>query len=415
MRILLIAHKFSPNNNVGARRWTKFYKYIRKSGVEITVLTGIADPQSNNWGFDTSGDPNIIRSNGFIDRLSKITFFSKIIYFFRILINHKFLKHTDEGFGFSQKIYKKAKKIITEKKITHLIATNPPNSIAYFAAKIKREFPELILVQDFRDAWMQAYETYKTGYDETHDMYKREQYMEVFAAENADIILSVVPETTEYFKKYNPRTFLLTNGYDPQDQQLEQPAYPEHILKKDKINLCHFGTLDFGRETEFLRFIRELFKNTSFQQKLHIVLAGFVHEHIKTELSNYSNIILVEKLTGMELERVMFHSDIHLVVNDKILYYAYGSKIFDAFLYQKPLLFITRKQSLSDFVEIHRLGIWIDPDLFAYEHIEQQISELIKRSHEENFKEYYRQCTQSFNVVHLTNQLLHVIDQKNNA
>lgn len=413
MRVLLIVHKFSPNNSVGARRWTKFYKYMRQAGTDITVLTQDWGHQQQLWGLDTQGDERIIRLSDPLHRIGQVRGLTGLVNLVKTVVGHKLLGHTDDAYRFNRKAYGKARKLIMERGITHLIVSCPPNSTASLGARLKTNFPDLVFTLDFRDAWMQAYETYRTGYAEGHPMYQKELGMERDSAGKADVLFSVVPETVSYFKRYMPGAMLLTNGFDPDDVPSSTPPYPTRFFESGKIHLCHFGTLDFGREKAFLDFARQCLADSSLRERLQLVLVGHVPESLKAALVSEAQVAFYPTLPQHEVQQLMFHADAHLVVNDDILYYAYGSKVFDAFLYRKPVVFITREQSLSNFIEKQGLGIPVDMARFQAAEFGSKLLDLLEKSKREDFKNHYTTCTQPYNIHTITKQLIDVLHQKN--
>lgn len=414
MSILLISHKFSPNNSVGARRWSKFYKYLKLNHIDIKVITQNRKHQSNNWGLKTIEGGDIIKINSLFYNSAKGKITSKIFHLIEIVFFHKLLRFTDEGYLFNIKAYFKANKLIKKGNITHLVATCPSNSTAYFAAKLKKKHPHLYFIIDFRDAWMQAYETYNTGYNHHHYLYKKEKMMEHFATTQADLVISVVPEIVNYYKNLNKNCRLITNGFDTDDFPSLSLNYPNHILKKDKINLCHFGTLDFGRETEFLKFVNEISKYTKLNERLNFILIGNINSSVLKAIQIFPNISHCNSLNDLELNQLMYHTDIHLSVNDYILYYAYGSKVFDAFLYKKPIIFITKKQSLSEFIENNGIGITVDTNDIDLPNLYEKILDLVKKSKTKEFTESYSKKIEIFDLRNITKQLIDVAFKKNN-
>ena len=78
-------------------------------------------------------------------------------------------------------------------------------------------------------------------------------------------------------------------------------------------------------------------------ERLNFILIGHINSSVSKAIQIFPNISHCNSLNDLELNQLMYHTDIHLSVNDSILYYAYGSKVFDAFLYKKPIIFITKK------------------------------------------------------------------------
>jgi hypothetical protein len=62
-------------------------------------------------------------------------------------------------------------------------------------------------------------------------------------------------------------------------------------------------------------------------------------------------------LPPSEIQRYMYFTDIHLIINDIVYHYAYGTKVFDAFMYKKPILLICKEESLYELTAVNRIGL----------------------------------------------------------
>ena len=171
--------------------------------------------------------------------------------------------------------------------------------------------------------------------------------MELFSLNNCDAVVSVTPELLQNFKTkiINPKvnSILITNGYDKRDLKEINLVYPSQF-DKTKINICHFGTLDFGRDDEFFKFINSI----QLPENFVFYLIGTISDKLKNMLVNNKNIVQIKQLAPNTLSSFLFYADFHLVINDPEFYYAYGSKIFDAMLYSKPIIYISKENSLID-------------------------------------------------------------------
>jgi len=343
--VVIVVQRFSPYEKVGARRWSKIVHYLQSyEDINITVITQKYNGLSvNPWNIDLDKKKvKVIYLSEKFDNLKNMFPFLKRV---SVFLKFKVLGHTDEGYGFSKKAFSFLNSNSAELNPDLVIASSPAYSTCYFSALYKKKNSEVKLINDYRDAWIDGFFSWNKNLTEADKIYKKQKKMELFSLNNCDAVVSVTPELVQKFKGKITDTsincHLFTNGYDKRDLPVSIPEYPKEF-KKENINICHFGTLDFGREDEFLKFVSDLDPN----EKIVFYLIGRLSEKLRGAISSLKNVIHIPSLEPLLLKPFLYHSDLHLVVNDREFYYAYGSKIFDAMLYSKPVIFISKENSL---------------------------------------------------------------------
>lgn len=344
INLVLVIQRFSPFDKVGARRWSKFVHYLQnKDDLKIHIITqNYFYPKSNPWNIEINKEKvSITYLNTLSTTINKyFPLFNRALDF----LQYRIFNHTDEGYAFSKKAFDHLKKERQNILPDVIIASSPAYSTCYFAAKYKAMFPQVKLINDYRDAWIDGYFSWNKTIDDSNASYKKQQEMELFSINNCDVVVSVTPELTEKFKNKieskGTKTVLVTNGYDRRDLKTNQVKYPSQFVKS-KINICHFGTLDFGRDDEFIKVLE-----TTFPENIIFHLIGTVSEKLKVKCKNNKSVILTPQIKPDLLSSFLFFADFHLIINDLEFYYAYGSKVFDAMLYSKPIIFISKENSL---------------------------------------------------------------------
>jgi hypothetical protein len=416
IKVLLIAQKFPPYNKVGARRWAKFVKYLQYKNLDITVIT-------QDWG--KGGEEIHFEKNVKVNRIKDLFFDLKTR--FPVLsalitkaefINRRLFKHTDEGYLFNKKAIELGSKLIKKENITIVIATSPPWSTPYFASLLLKKHPDIKIIQDFRDAWIDDYFACNPGTPETHPTFLREVEMEKYALNNCHALVTVTPGLLDRLKvKINNSTIvkkLITNGYDEQDYvDPKTLPYPKDF-NPSKINICHFGTLDFGREEEFIRMHSKLSLEFGNNDSLQFILVGNNNQKLNKyiEERKLSSVKLLPHQTGNTLKAFMAHADFHLIVNDTAFYYAYGSKIFDAFLYRRPVIFISKPNGLSDFIATNKIGWCSDTSDNSLQILAKKVLEL--SGNKETIGTYFKYDEANlevFSIKHLAGQYYNLIVQ----
>lgn len=349
INLLLVTHRFHPYDKVGARRWSKFVSYLQHyPDLKITVLTQQTDTTFDNenpWNINLKPTVEVIRlKRSLTEYLSgKVKVGKRVV----SAMDHKWRSiqgYTDEGYGFSRNAYHYLKTNLPVLNPDVIIASMPAFSTAYFMAKLKQGNPGKRLILDFRDVWTDGFLSWNPHLTPQSAFYLKQIAMERFSLEQCDAIVSVTPEALEKIDAKFPVTGrlqrLLTNGYDRADRDERVPPCPS-VFKNDKINICHFGTLDFGRDLEFIKLAKDLQHN-----QIALYCFGYFNETTRNEALKFSNVHLMEQLPYSALHPYFFHADYHLIINDREFYYAYGSKIFDAILYGKKIVYISRSNSL---------------------------------------------------------------------
>lgn len=160
--ILLLCHSFPPVYGIGGRRWAKFAKELARRGNVLNVLrsNGQADGRASLWNEDVQ-HPGI-RPVSLYDRYPGVMrkwplthLGEKLAYRYWLAVLPLLTKgnYYDYGFMLRAKVLAEGRRSISENGITHVIATGAPFSFLRYAAQLKREFPHLRLIVDFRDEW----------------------------------------------------------------------------------------------------------------------------------------------------------------------------------------------------------------------------------------------------------------------
>lgn len=374
--ILVLAYKFPPYEGIGARRWAKFPKYLIKKNLTVHVIT-------NNWKQEgrESWNSDVAEKDGL--RIVKMQTPFNLLRGNSVLTDKvankaehllgKLFTWTDEAYSFYVFNFGKISDYIQKNNIPVVIATGGPFSSNYFASLLKKKHPDVKVIQDFRDLWTEE-EPYFFEYQTRspkHPVYLKELKMEAYSLQHCDHVVSVTPGCLLRMKKKaegygirNDRYSLIENGYDAGDKKTFTSSDYPAIFQKNDLNIAYFGTAGFGREDEFLRFIFPAEKQlASTDLKIHFHFFGRFGESAKQKLlaSPLSKYISFHPhLPPETVQLYMFFADVHLLINDPISYFAYGSKTFDAFMYRKPVFLISKRDALYDLIVQNDLGLVTD-------------------------------------------------------
>ena len=114
---------------------------------------------------------------------------------------------------------RRARRLVSQYGIRTVLTTAPPFSAFLIGTDLKKYFPHLTLIADFRDEWLEFYlSTFQFHRDDY--IVRRSTAMERATVELSDLVLSVTPSIVQQLRDRYPdqpaRKFVnLPNGYDP--------------------------------------------------------------------------------------------------------------------------------------------------------------------------------------------------------
>jgi glycosyltransferase involved in cell wall biosynthesis len=138
---------------------------------------------------------------------------------------------------------RKARRIIREHHIDLVLVTAPPFSAFLVGNALKREFPRLKLVSDFRDEWLSFY--LKDFEFQTSDHTRRRaEAIERETVERSDLVVAVAGSSLKkirlrYPEQPDEKFALLSNGYDPD----AFAAFKPRSHSGPKMIVTHVGTV----------------------------------------------------------------------------------------------------------------------------------------------------------------------------
>lgn len=320
MRILFIAYYFPPLGGVGVIRVSKFIKYLKRKGYEISVIT-IRDIPYYLY------DKDLLKEiEGINIYQTESLDFARLLY--HLGIRKKFsyagtsyshflnkLLFPDAKIGFLPFAYSLSKKIIEKEKPSYIFATAPPYTSLLIGLLLKKSF-SLPLISDFRDP-------YPTGIIPPPFYFRKIlNSLRDKIVRNSDIVLSCHYENLKYLGN---RAIWLPNGYDPEDFILKGWNFPTR-------SILYAGNLDKNSQEIFL--LAEDLKESS---DLKIYLVGNIDSSLKKEIINYSNVVYLGTFPHKEVCSLMKGADylLYLSKPNQIV----GLKLFEYIGAQKPIIF----------------------------------------------------------------------------
>ncbi len=304
-RVLIITYYWPPSAGSGVQRWLKMSKYLHEFGwqpviftpsnpdfhikdesllkdipdkaeiVKIPIwepygiyrmLTGTKPEESNfgmtNEGGDLSWSKKLsywVRGNIFIPD-PRITWRSKSISFL--------------------------KKYLSENPVDAFVTTGPPHSMHLIGLGVKKHFPDLKWVADFRDPWS-TFDVHNSFLSETGK--RKNEGLEKEVLEKADWLVMTSNNTPGEFPPLDKSKLkIITNGFDSDDFK----NFKDTSDNKGKFKIYHTGLLNTIRNPVNLwKALTELCnENKSFEEKLHLEIIGNVEPAIVDFLNNHTTL-----------------------------------------------------------------------------------------------------------------------------
>ncbi len=331
-KILIITYYWPPAGGPGVQRWLKFVKYLPDFGWKPTVFI----PENPSYPIvddtleeDVAENLDIIKTKiwepyqiaelfgkdnkkfkaGQFDVGENQSLKSRL----SIWIRGNFFIPDARVFWVNPSV-NYLKKYLQENHIDALVTTGPPHSVHLIGLKLKKIFPDLKWIADFRDPWTEI--SYYQHLKLTKFADRKHRNLEQKVFENADITLATSYTDAANFKKKGANAVCITNGFDA-DNQTSKTENPE---PSTQFTLSYIGVLEQLRNPQVLwRVLNDLIKeNDDFRKNFQLKFVGRIDDRIldkitSSELNN--SVKNLGYLPHSEANLEMQNSDLLLVTN----------------------------------------------------------------------------------------------------
>jgi glycosyltransferase involved in cell wall biosynthesis len=237
-KVLLVSYLFPPAGGVGVQRALSFLKYLPESGCAVTVLAA-RNPST------PVRDPGLLRQIPAGARIERV-FTPELPFSFRDKLWRALsglrrgkpasgagsvkkdltgpalwlrrLLTPDPQVVWTPFAVRRASAIIEKQGIHAVLVTVPPFSALRVGVELKRRFPNLKLISDFRDEWLSFYLNLEPG--TRSPMRAQAEEMERECVEMSDYVVAVTPAQrgvirARYPEQPDEKFLCIPNGYDP--------------------------------------------------------------------------------------------------------------------------------------------------------------------------------------------------------
>ena len=343
MKVLIVTYYWPPSGGSGVQRWMYFAKHLEENGITPIVVTinpenaafssvdnSLLEQVKNVKTYHTKGGFQLLKLYSFLKSGStkkqipvgnfgdkKKSLFDQLSGYIRA---NYFIP--DARVGWNKKAIPLVQELIKNEKINVIITTGPPHSTHLIGLEIKKRYPHIKWLADFRDPWTEVY--YNTLFKKNKRAENKDRSLELEVLEKSDLVLTIGPSMKELLENKIPfqkeKVHSILNGFDDTLLNgIKGERYPE-------FTIAHIGiwTLQQAHKeiVESLKTILSANKNWV----IRFVLVGNIHPEIIDELAKIPNLIIDHrgKVSQKEALQEMMNSDLLLnclaiLPNSKIL------------------------------------------------------------------------------------------------
>lgn len=297
-KVLIISYYWPPAGGPGVQRWLKFAKYLPHFGWKpiIFVPENPSYPLIDNSLLkDIPKDLEVIKNKiwepyqlaeklnrnnkkfkaGQFDIDKNQSWKSKLSIWIR---GNLFIP--DARIFWVKSSIKKLKKYLKDNHIDVLVTTGPPHSLHLIGLGLKREFPTLKWIADFRDPWTEI--SYYKHLKLTKKSDRKHRYLEQEVFKNADVTLATSFTDAHNFSGKGANAICITNGFD--DEELSNIKE----TRNEKFTLSYIGVLEQLRNPIGLWQVLEdiIIDNESFRNDFQLKFVGKIDNKILEYLYN---------------------------------------------------------------------------------------------------------------------------------
>lgn len=354
--VLLLTYMFPPAGGIGTPRALAYARYLPRQGCRLSVLAPTRPAlRDHDPGLDKMIPPDVTVHRAWTpempmsvrDRIWKNGALAKngekkgasgtkrVAAPLRWLAHH--LLFPDPQVLWVPTAFRKACRVIEKDGIDTIIVNMPPYSLLKLALALKREFPSLKLITDFRDEWLGYY---LSQIDRpTEEKVRRAWELEAEAVHASTYVSTVTDTWVERLRRRYPTEpaskFVCTpNGYDP---ELFHDFKPRE-RKDGKIVVTYFGTVHDNRvysPENYLAAIENLPSHIRCRVETRFIgrVIGDAQASLTRTKASVQLLGFMPKRQGIrELQDADF---LLLIATDPS---SHAGKLFDYFACSKPIL-----------------------------------------------------------------------------
>lgn len=340
-KIIIISYFYPPANFVGGDRIASWAKYLHESGIYPIIIT-------RKWNLNQTELTDIIENNkleieynqthevhrlpykrtlrDYLSNYRILKPFQKFLTLFELIFSNIIIK----ALPYSN-IYFHAKKVLKNNDdLKVVIVSGRPFQSFFIGHKLKKKFPYLYWIPDYRDEWT-THQNIKSLNVTASIMRQFERKSELKWTSNASMFISVsenwVLSIGGYIKK---KGLVIMNGYDPL----------EHVIEKknsSSLIIDFIGTLYSNQNIELILDAAILINNESIKFRfIGIEMNSGQIDRLKRYKS--LDIEIHPRIDKNKLDKFIEYSDVFILSGFDGVSGWYPVKLFDYYNWNRPIL-----------------------------------------------------------------------------
>jgi hypothetical protein len=263
----------------------------------------------------------------------------------------------DEAVRTEKAFLEKTSELILQNNITHLLISGAPFSLLYFGTIIKKQFPKIVLICDYRDSWTQG-----IGYGIKQlppKKFQHELNQETDVLKFADKIVVASKDIGISLKKIVSTTKPIVIKNFVNSNQFPELSITNTKNNKDTIVITHIGSVNRGIKKYWEHFLTNL---QMMMKDNHLrVVCQFIGGQNK-ELEEYVKhhhldfVVFLPNMEKPELATYLMNSDMFVFFKHDDFPHSFPTKFFDYVLFKKPLICYSVPGDVTEEVTLNNLG-----------------------------------------------------------
>lgn len=344
-KVIILSYFFPPANFVGAERAAFWAKYLKEFDIYPIIITRcwndnetdvFSQLKSNNYkrenydGYEVIRLPIKTKLRNILSKIPMIKSLTKILTLWEVLWSNFFIT----SLHYSNFYFEAKKVIIDDKEVIGVIASGRPFNLFQIGYKLKKKFPNLIWIPDYRDEWSTNTNHNPKGLIGLM-LKKFESRNELKWTSNANTFISVSSSLVKNISSYIKLSGVeILNGYN----KLHQPE----DSKKNQLDLVYTGTVYPYQNFEIIiNAIKNINKNNSDKIKLHLIGINTIpkeKEKLINLINNDKNFYVKDRVNKKLLQHYIDKSDVLFLTSYEHNKGWYPVKMLEYYALGKPIL-----------------------------------------------------------------------------
>ncbi len=356
-RVLVISYFYPPMIRVGGRRWFLFVKYMRRSGIDVQVLTC---EKEAGQSLDSTEIHYVKNPGGeklpYYKRVLPKDFLDKIRWHLSYFRDRRKVSkidfdHLDLSHAWTENFLEKARELIKNEARDTVFLTVGPFSYSTILVNLKSDFPYVTFVVDYRDDWFRDRPTL------TPKQLQGELLREKNMLNAVDLIIGVDSNITSIIRKTHPELKTpireIPHGYDS-DDFLSAPVLDAEN-RNDHLKLIYGGACYLG-VAKYYNLFRQLIEiNPGLSVDFYFTFLAEDVADVLKDLPAARMMPPVSRQQMLDIQR--FQSDVNLVFYPDTNHSARTSKFYELIKCGKQIWYFGPNGDTAHFIRAHKLGL----------------------------------------------------------